>query len=98
MIGASSDKSCQAFDASEPTPASFLRCRTFQVEDFRRQQQGRTVFVFDDSTEPRRAILNYANDGRLSGALVLQHRERFASRHTLNLAALKSSSAEMESR
>jgi hypothetical protein len=65
MIETSSDKSCQEFEASAPGLASFLRCRAFQIQDLRRQQ-GRTIFVFDDSPDSRRAILDYANDGNIS--------------------------------
>jgi uncharacterized protein DUF5659 len=42
--------------------ASFLRSRGFAIVDIRREKN-RFVFVFQDSTETRRAILEYANDG-----------------------------------
>lgn len=55
----------ELYDTSDLMLASFLRCRGFQIEDFRRAN-GRTVFVFEDSTELRRALLDYANDGTVS--------------------------------
>ena len=40
---------------------SFLRCRGFSIENIK-QNNGRTLFVFQESPELRRAILDYAND------------------------------------
>jgi len=55
--------------ASEPvfrtpdlTLASFLRCRGFEIAALNRQD-GKTSFVFEDSTELRGAVLEYANNG-----------------------------------
>ncbi|HEX8456585.1 MAG TPA: DUF5659 domain-containing protein [Pyrinomonadaceae bacterium] len=53
------------FETSDLMLASFLRCRSFHIEDIRRQN-GRTVFVFDDSTQLRQSLLDYANDGTVA--------------------------------
>lgn len=53
------------FETSDLMLASFLRCRSFQIEDIRRQN-GRTVFVFDDSAQLRQSLLDYANDGTVA--------------------------------
>ena len=50
------------FETSDLNLASFLRCRSFRIADVRRQN-GRTVFVFADSSQLRQAILDFANDG-----------------------------------
>jgi hypothetical protein len=57
-----SEKTRQAYETSDLNLASFLRCRSFSIEDIRREN-GRTTFVFDDCDALRRAILDYANDG-----------------------------------
>ncbi|HYO62470.1 MAG TPA: DUF5659 domain-containing protein [Pyrinomonadaceae bacterium] len=64
-MSASSERQSQMYETSDLMLASFLRCRSFQIEDFKRQN-GRTVFVFEDSPELRRALLDYANDGEVS--------------------------------
>jgi hypothetical protein len=50
------------FETSDLNLASFLRCRDFSIEDIKRQN-GRTIFLFIDSTELHGAILDFANDG-----------------------------------
>ena len=45
--------------------ASFLRCRSFHIEDIK-QNKGRTLFVFDDSPELRQAIIDFANDSTVA--------------------------------
>ena len=52
----------QPFETSDLNLASFLRCRGFRIVDILRQG-GRAIFVFGDSQELNRAILEYANDG-----------------------------------
>jgi hypothetical protein len=52
----------RTYDTSDLTLASFLRCRSFTINNIRRQN-GKTVFVFEDSTQLRHAVLEYANDG-----------------------------------
>ncbi|HEV2762905.1 MAG TPA: DUF5659 domain-containing protein [Pyrinomonadaceae bacterium] len=64
-MSVSSDRPRSFYETSDLTLASFLRCRSFQIEDFKRQN-GRTVFVFADSPELRRAVLDFANDGAVS--------------------------------
>jgi uncharacterized protein DUF5659 len=57
-----SDRPTQAYETSDLNLASYLRCRGFTIQDIVRQN-GRAIFVFADSPEVRRAILEYANDG-----------------------------------
>ena len=52
----------QLFETCDLNLASFLRCRSFTIEDIQRQN-GKTTFVFADSTELHRAVLDFANDG-----------------------------------
>jgi hypothetical protein len=52
------------FETSDLNLASFLRCRDFRIEDIKRQN-GRTIFLFLDSTQLHRAILDFANDGQV---------------------------------
>ena len=53
------------FETSDLMLASFLRCRSFNIEAIKRQN-GRTVFVFDDSAQLRQSLLDYANDGTVA--------------------------------
>ena len=55
----------RTYDTTDLTLASFLRCRSFTINNIRRQN-GKTVFVFEDSTQLRNAVLEYANDGSVS--------------------------------
>jgi hypothetical protein len=55
----------QTYETSDLTLASFLRCRSFKIDNIRRQN-GRSVFVFEDSPLLRTAVLEYANDGSVS--------------------------------
>ncbi|MDT7603536.1 MAG: hypothetical protein QOF61_1533 [Acidobacteriota bacterium] len=55
----------QTYETSDLTLASFLRCRSFMISNIRRQN-GRTVFVFDDSPPLRAAVLEYANDASVA--------------------------------
>jgi hypothetical protein len=55
----------RTYDTTDLTLASFLRCRSFQINNIRRQN-GKTVFVFEDSSQLRNAVLEYANDGSVS--------------------------------
>lgn len=55
----------RTYDTTDLTLASFLRCRNFTISNIRRQN-GKTVFVFEDSSRLRDAILEYANDGSVS--------------------------------
>ena len=55
----------RTYDTSDLTLASFLRCRSFTINNIRRQN-GKTVFVFEDSPRLRDAVLEYANDGSVS--------------------------------
>lgn len=51
----------QAYQTTDLTLTSFLRCRGFQIENIK-QNNGRTLFSFHESPELRLAILDYAND------------------------------------
>lgn len=50
------------FETSDLNLACFLRCREFPILDIRREH-GKATFVFGDTEELRRAIIEYANDG-----------------------------------
>lgn len=57
-----SEDTRRLFETSDLNLASFLRCRSFTIEDIHREI-GKTIFVFADSAELHRAILEFANDG-----------------------------------
>ena len=52
----------QRFETTDLNLASYLRCRSFNIEEISRQN-GKALFCFDGSPEIRTAILEYANDG-----------------------------------
>lgn len=56
------ENSRQAFETTDLNLASFLRSRSFEIADIKRQNS-KTIFVFDDSPRLRQAILDFANDG-----------------------------------
>ena len=49
------------YQTTDLTLTSFLRCRGFAIENIK-QNNGRTLFIFQESPELRRAILDFAND------------------------------------
>ena len=49
------------YQTTDLTLTSFLRCRGFAIESIK-QNNGRTLFMFQESPELRRAILEFAND------------------------------------
>jgi len=51
----------QTYQTTDLTLSSFLRCRGFQIENIK-QNNGRTLFIFQESPELRSAILDFAND------------------------------------
>jgi Domain of unknown function (DUF5659) len=51
----------RTYQTTDLTLTSFLRCRGFQIENIK-QNNGRTLFIFQESPELRRAILDFAND------------------------------------
>jgi hypothetical protein len=53
------------YETTDLSLASFLRCRDFPIHDIKRQN-GKTIFVFEDSSQLRTAVLEYANDGSVS--------------------------------
>jgi hypothetical protein len=61
----SSKASESAFRTADLTLASFLRCRGFEIAALTRQD-GKTSFVFEDSTQLRNAVLDYANNGNVA--------------------------------
>lgn len=61
----STETASRTYDTTDLTLASFLRCRNFTINNIRRQN-GKTVFVFEDSSQLRNAVLEYANDGSVS--------------------------------
>lgn len=59
------DNQNRPYETTDLTLASFLRCRDFKISNIRRQG-GRTIFVFENSTQLHNAVLEYANDGSVS--------------------------------
>jgi len=53
------------YQTTDLTLASFLRCRGFQIENIK-QNNGRTLFIFQESPELRSAILEFANDAAVA--------------------------------
>jgi uncharacterized protein DUF5659 len=53
------------YDTPDLHLASFLRCRGFAIVDLRRKDN-KTIFLFQDAPELRRAIVDYANDGHIA--------------------------------
>ena len=51
----------QTYQTTDLTLTSFLRCRGFQIENIK-HNNGRTLFIFQESPELRTAILEFAND------------------------------------
>src|SRR6185369_754425 len=49
------------YQTTDLTLTSFLRCRGFAIENIK-QNNGRTLFMFQESPELRSAILDFAND------------------------------------
>jgi len=49
------------YQTTDLTLTSFLRCRGFHIESIK-QNNGRTLFIFQESPELRTAILDFAND------------------------------------
>lgn len=53
------------FQTPDLTLASFLRCRDFEIVSLAREN-GKTSFIFEDTTELRKAVLEYANNGSVA--------------------------------
>ena len=51
----------RTYQTTDLTLTSFLRCRGFAIENIK-QNNGRTLFIFQESPELRSAILDFAND------------------------------------
>lgn len=54
-----------SYQTTDLTLTSFLRCRGFAIENIN-QNNGRTLFIFQESPELRRAILEFANDASVA--------------------------------
>src|SRR5215204_2435047 len=61
IVESISSASKQTYQTTDLTLTSFLRCRGFEIENIK-QNNGRTLFIFQESPELRRAILDFAND------------------------------------
>ena len=59
------DQIPQRYQTTDLTLTSFLRCRGFQIENIK-QNNGRTLFIFQESPELRSAILDFANDSTVA--------------------------------
>lgn len=55
----------QTYQTTDLMLASFLRCRSFKIENIK-QNNGRSLFVFGDSPELRQAIIDFANDSSVA--------------------------------
>jgi Domain of unknown function (DUF5659) len=55
----------QSYQTTDLTLTSFLRCRGFVIENIK-QNNGRTLFSFQESPELRTAILEFANDAAVA--------------------------------
>jgi hypothetical protein len=55
----------ESYQTTDLTLTSFLRCRGFQIEGIK-QNNGRTLFMFQESPELRKAILEFANDAAVA--------------------------------
>jgi hypothetical protein len=53
------------YQTTDLTLTSFLRCRGFAIDNIK-QNNGRSLFIFQESPELRLAILDYANDAAVS--------------------------------
>jgi Domain of unknown function (DUF5659) len=60
-VNSISEELKEMYQTTDLTLTSFLRCRGFAIENMK-QNNGRTLFTFQESPELRRAILDYAND------------------------------------
>lgn len=58
------DQTSPLYQTTDLNLASYLRCRSFNIEDIARKN-GKAVFSFRDSDGIRTAILEYANDGMI---------------------------------
>ena len=65
IVDSTSPASKQTYQTTDLTLTSFLRCRGFAIENIK-QNNGRTLFIFQESPELRLAILDYANDAVVS--------------------------------
>lgn len=54
------------FETSDLNLASFLLCRRHNLVELRRERDGRSGFVFEDSEVLQREMLEFANDGNVS--------------------------------
>lgn len=59
------DQITPQYQTTDLTLTSFLRCRGFQIESIK-QNNGRTLFIFQESPELRTAILEFANDASVA--------------------------------
>ena len=61
IVDTTSPQLKQPYQTTDLTLSSFLRCRGFAIENIK-QNNGRTLFIFQESPELRRAIIDFAND------------------------------------
>jgi Domain of unknown function (DUF5659) len=65
IVDSSSPGLKQRYQTTDLTLTSFLRCRGFAIENIK-QNNGRTLFIFQESPELRLAILDFANDAAVN--------------------------------
>jgi len=61
VMDSSAQELKQTYQTTDLTLTSFLRCRGFAIDNIK-QNNGRTLFIFEESPQLRRAILDFAND------------------------------------
>lgn len=54
------------FETSDLNMASFLMCRSHNLIELRRDRDGRSCFVFEDTEALHNELLEFANDGKVS--------------------------------
>lgn len=54
------------FETSDLNMASFLMCRSHHLIELRREKDGRSCFVFEDTAALHSELLEFANDGKVS--------------------------------
>ena len=65
IVDSISPASKQTYQTTDLTLTSFLRCRGFAIDNIK-QNNGRTLFIFQESPELRSAILDFANDAAVA--------------------------------
>lgn len=57
------DENSLGYETTDINLTSFLRCRKFPILKIKREGETRVLFMFHNSPELHKAIVEYANDG-----------------------------------